>query len=339
VRRFLTRIAAPVDRILERVHLPPDVFSHPETLIPLAVAMGFLREAARSQSIDLLGALIGQDTSLEMLGMFGRRIAQAATLEDALTTATCTVASYDSGEVFWFDRTSDEPRFCHRFTRRFDEWQQQAEQYSVMSALRLLKSVAGPSWQPHTVHVKNGVPRAIANMELLRGSTVVADDVGWAISVPQSILRLPMPRPSEPTDTPSDWRRWEASAPSTDFPGAVGQLLGTLLRAGEADVRIVARWIGTSVRTLQRRLEDEGATYAHVLAKTRLDTALRLLRDQRMRLGDIAVALGYSDPAHFTRAFRRWTGNTPRTFRQLGSTAAGTRLVRDASPLAPIPTG
>lgn len=75
-----------------------------------------------------------------------------------------------------------------------------------------------------------------------------------------------------------------------------------------------------SVRTLQRRLLDFGLTYSQLLDQVRLETALRLLERSEASLAEAslaeaALALGYSDPAHFTRAFVRWTGEAPSAVR------------------------
>lgn len=94
-------------------------------------------------------------------------------------------------------------------------------------------------------------------------------------------------------------------------------MIGTLLARGDGhpDIHRVADRLGTSVRTLQRRLRSDGVTYADVVQRTRCAEARELLR-QDGRIGDVARQLGYSDPAHFTRAFQRWTGVTPREFRR-----------------------
>ena len=76
-----------------------------------------------------------------------------------------------------------------------------------------------------------------------------------------------------------------------------------------------------SVRSFQRRLEDEGVNYSQLIDWVRLDRATRLLDAPGARVIDVALEVGYSDPAHFTRAFRRWTGVTPRQFR--GRLASG----------------
>lgn len=106
----------------------------------------------------------------------------------------------------------------------------------------------------------------------------------------------------------------ESSAP--DVGRRVRQLITTLLAHGSSpDIDLVAATMGTSVRTLQRRLCAKGLTYTEVIQRARCAAAQRMLKDRRPKIGEIARALGYPDPAHFTRAFQRWTGVTPRDFR------------------------
>src|SRR5262249_16879752 len=92
----------------------------------------------------------------------------------------------------------------------------------------------------------------------------------------------------------------------------------TMLRLDLLSVNHVAEAVGLSTRTLQRRLHEEGTSLARLIAQVRLDFARRLLRDPERPIRDVAIDLGYSDPAHFTRAFHTWTGLTPREYRSLG---------------------
>lgn len=96
----------------------------------------------------------------------------------------------------------------------------------------------------------------------------------------------------------------------------VQQIVARLLPDGCPDVRSVADSVRVSTRTLQRRLSEEGLTFAGIVDLTRLDVAQRMLEDPARRVIDVALDLGYSDPAHFTRAFVRWTGVAPREFRR-----------------------
>ena len=68
-------------------------------------------------------------------------------------------------------------------------------------------------------------------------------------------------------------------------------------------------------RTLQRRLADEGTTFREVVDEVRCDRASALLRDPDVRVADVAYAVGYDEVTSFTKAFRRWTGESPTDFR------------------------
>src|SRR5262245_8401147 len=100
----------------------------------------------------------------------------------------------------------------------------------------------------------------------------------------------------------------------------VQQIVTPLLRDGHPGVHSVATMLGLSARTLQRRLSEEGVTYARVVARARFAVAQRLLDDPACKVIEVALDLGYSDPAHFARAFARWTGLAPREFQRRRST-------------------
>jgi len=96
--------------------------------------------------------------------------------------------------------------------------------------------------------------------------------------------------------------------------------------AAGLDVRmaVVARELATSARTLQRRLAATGLSYATLLDEVRREMAERHLRDPRLAAAQVGYLLGFSEPAAFHRAFRRWTGTTPQAFRR----GAGVRPTR-----------
>ncbi|MBE0834118.1 helix-turn-helix transcriptional regulator, partial [Escherichia coli] len=78
----------------------------------------------------------------------------------------------------------------------------------------------------------------------------------------------------------------------------------------------VARQLKVTERTLRRRLADEGTNYREVLDLVRHDRARQLLRDERLRIEEVAERLGYMDTSSFRHAFRRWTGQCANDYRQ-----------------------
>jgi len=112
-------------------------------------------------------------------------------------------------------------------------------------------------------------------------------------------------------------RRLEAELPrgEPDFLARVRAGIAEELKNREASVEGVARRLAMSTRTLQRRLESEGRTFAEVLDEVRAALARAHLRDPQLPLAEVSWLLGFSEQSAFTRAFKRWTGVTPGQWR------------------------
>ena len=87
------------------------------------------------------------------------------------------------------------------------------------------------------------------------------------------------------------------------------------LPSGSVTEQAVATSLHLSVRTMQRRLADERTTFKQLLDETRRELALQYIRDPAVSINEMAYLLGYSEPANFSRAFKRWTGQSPRAMR------------------------
>jgi len=78
----------------------------------------------------------------------------------------------------------------------------------------------------------------------------------------------------------------------------------------------IAARLGLSRQTLFRRLKAEGVTFEQVLDSLRHKLALHYLSGKKTSVSQTAYLVGFSDPAAFSRAFKRWTGSSPRTMHQ-----------------------
>lgn len=96
----------------------------------------------------------------------------------------------------------------------------------------------------------------------------------------------------------------------------VRELVVAAVRTGEPEQAQVARQLGMSERTLQRRLKDEGAMFAALVDEVRTDLAKMYLADDKLAVYEVAFLLGFSEPSAFNRAFKRWLGMSPSEYRQ-----------------------
>lgn len=96
------------------------------------------------------------------------------------------------------------------------------------------------------------------------------------------------------------------------FRREVERRMESLLESGQVSIDRIALDLGLSRQTLYRRLKEEGVTFEALLDKLRKRLALRYLKQDRLSVKATSYRLGFSDPAAFSRAFKRWTGASPR---------------------------
>jgi AraC-like DNA-binding protein len=109
--------------------------------------------------------------------------------------------------------------------------------------------------------------------------------------------------------------RLEASQTKQTLQDQVKWVLKRLLSGSRPDVVMVAKELGMSERTLQRRITDEGTTFRELLNETRHELVREYLRDESVEITEAAFLVGYEDPNSFYRAFRAWEGKTPAEWR------------------------
>jgi AraC-like DNA-binding protein len=131
------------------------------------------------------------------------------------------------------------------------------------------------------------------------------------------MLALPLYKTStNPRDQSISDEVLRSTSPEQTYSGALRQVIGSYAGDRWLGIEQAAEVVGTSVRTMQRRLSAEDTSYSNVLEGTRSEGAANLLENTDATLAEIALQLGYKRQGNFTRAFRRWAGVSPNAFRQ-----------------------
>lgn len=100
-----------------------------------------------------------------------------------------------------------------------------------------------------------------------------------------------------------------------NYEYAIKEVVRTRVLGNHCRISDTAKAIGVSVRSLQRRLAERGLSYKQLVEQARIEAAQILLNDTTLKLADIARELGYRHGTHFSRAFKRACGISPREFR------------------------
>ena len=151
-----------------------------------------------------------------------------------------------------------------------------------------------------------------ATTELLDGVPVMIGQPCSGLEFASDLLlcsRLPSSASPELQDP-------EKPSPGTTIADRLILCLESYLPQGHPNIRLAADLANMSVRGLQRRLAASGTTHELIVDTVRCRTALRLLAAGETNLSEIAHTLGYSEQSSFNRAFLRWTGKSPNTWRR-----------------------
>lgn len=159
----------------------------------------------------------------------------------------------------------------------------------------------------------------VAEFEQLLGCAVHAEAGRNGITLPRASWRLPLQRRDPILRDILERQAKELSKRAggkDDFLSRVKRLLAGRVAGRDTRISTVAREMATSPRTLQRQLAALGSSYQKVLDRTRREAAEGYLEGSSLSAGEIAYLLGFSEPAAFHRAFRRWHRMTPAEFRK-----------------------
>ncbi len=286
----------------------------PEALVPLSVMFsifetimrtlrdpGFPLEFAAHFKIEdypLLGfALMTAPTGREALlraGRFG-----------ALVTRSAEWQLIDHGElteVVW-DRPG--PRTLgHRV----------ANESAVAELFSGMQQALGRQLRATVVRFRHAAPSDVSAHERYFGCPVKWASERDSLTLPAALLEL-APRFSNLALAAhfehEATRRVEALTRDDSVRAQVAAAVRDALPGGEPSLPVVAKRLARAERSLRRALTAEGTSFREVLDQVRQAQATALLDDARLSLGEIAFALGFSEHAAFTRAFKRWFGRSP----------------------------
>lgn len=291
----------------------------PDRLVDLESTLRLTRAAAELAADDSLGLHAGEQWELGALGVLSYAVLNAPTVGTGLRNLDRYGRLHLQGGRVWVETSGELASLCYRLDVPDLELARQHCEGAAVVGLRIVRQLAGEPLRPRRVAFGHRRPADTSEharifgceLEFARpGANAVLefDAAALAREVSSADRRL-FPLIERHLDAlvadraPDVWLEQVRSA------------LAESLCDGNPTIREIARTLGTSVRTLQRRLEQRGAVFKDLVSETRLELAQRYLAGDTS-LTEIAFLLGYSVLSAFDRAFRRWTGETPRAARR-----------------------
>ena len=250
-------------------------------------------------------------------GVLGYVLLQLQTVEEAMLASTRYAHLVNQAAQAQLRRGSPTSRMGFELAPILVATQHVAE--TMMASLVLfLRGVVGQSFSPLAVRLPHPATGRTPALERYFGAPVLHEQQETSIEIPNEILARPLPN-ADPVlggylRKQADLLVERVAAPkavSRDCARRIAERLGQ----GEPSQTAVAKQMGMSERTLQRRLQSEGTTFNELLDESRRTIAFSYLADRKLAAYEVSFLLGYAEPATFFRAFKRWTGQTPQQYR------------------------
>lgn len=311
---ILDGIGAPTGALLEKFRLPSSLMEKANLYVPLLPAIRFAEASQRTQGLEDFGFLAAQRLNYIHLSEKTRNlIAHSPSLLVALQH-TCKWASLEDTNLnMWIELHDDHAKICSQLIGtnglphlEHSQWLQ------LIFPIYIVRQFAGPGWMPATIAFEaRYTPRPATQAHWPNTRFMAGQHASW-IDVPIPHLSLSN-RPGE--ITPSS-HSGEDGPSACEIIKSLKLMLPSYLDDRIPPLADIAEMAGVSTRSLQRKLASAGLSYSDLVETARYELASKLLQTTDGKIIDIAFSSGYADPAHFTRAFRRISGVTPRQFRE-----------------------
>jgi AraC-like DNA-binding protein len=306
----------PLAPLLKKAGIDEGILDVREAYMPVSQLGKFAAYAAQSTGIAELGLIASLAPRISHSD-FSTQILCAPTLNQSLQAACTMAKTEDLSATLFVVKNGSLAWFCASRVDGSPEEIRQIELYRYGGLLQMIRYTAGPDWVPKNLKLQCIDDGKLRDVPLIFDADVHFGAANLAIGFPVRML----------AETP--WYGGQQSAridnctypvpalnENLSFDQAAKEVVRTHLLAHRMKVADVARSLGMSTRSFQRKLAEHSVTFAELLEHTRLELARSRLAESSASFAEIAVELGFTHATHFSRAFRRACGISPREYRK-----------------------
>jgi AraC-like DNA-binding protein len=319
---LLEKSAGPrvVERAFRRQGLAPSIMHDPFALMTRRDYCGLHEWAARLSGRRDFGLDLGAAFVFEELGPAAAYLASVDSVGAMIGRHRQAIDIYAKGAAVDLRLTGDIARYVYSVDMPLVVGSHHVDDHGICRLIGLIRRFAGPDWKPLWIEVEYPRARDSCALEDAFGVEVRYDQPAKALAFPADDLAIANPAllPASQHMTLGELTAALKVRPPVTTADSVQTVLALRLLDGSTDMDETAAKLGLSRRTLQRRLHKEGTDYRELLNAARLQRAMSLLLESSQSIETIALNLGYSSTAHFTRAFTRWAGRPPSAIRTEG---------------------
>jgi AraC-like DNA-binding protein len=324
-RDFVGRQGGDADRVFCSVGVEEDKLDDQTLALDLGDYVRMMELAATQTGNDNFGLWYGQQFHPEKLGLIGGIAIASPNLREALANLAGLFHHHQQATAVGFCDDGQLIRLHYRITDGAILERRQDAELTLGMFINVIRHCLGSHWQPEEIHCEHPKPDGWREHEQAFSAPVYFGQRTNAILFRGDVLQRPMPQSNlaQLTDLRERLVRVGGGGGSVSLLDHVKGEIRSRLPEGPPFIETIADALSMPRWTFQRRLAEYGLSYSDVVDLVRRDLAERYVPLSSVSIAEIADVLGYSELSAFSRAFRRWFGQSPQKFRELRRQSLG----------------
>ncbi|MGJ8580744.1 MAG: helix-turn-helix domain-containing protein [Psychromonas sp.] len=310
VVQYVRTLSLPVEALLEKAELDHVALDDSNQLILETKVWHFLEMAAEMKKMPHLGGLLAEDSHLSEYGTFTKQLLEADNLYQALHFLIHKIGLHNNNSLFWLKESEQCVWICRPQYPYVKDKLWQAEQHVLSLLCKVIEHYAGHGWQPKKIKLQDEAGLGLEHSRFFSHSEVELGQRYSAIAIEHELL-----------EERQLCKVFSNATPLDCIPDCFVQSFKLLLKQNYFGqgwlAENIANSLGTSVRTLKRKLHEQGTSLRKVFDEVRLQQACELIDQDIYDYQALAEKLSYTHVNNFVRAFKRWSGITPREYMRL----------------------
>jgi AraC-like DNA-binding protein len=315
---YLASLFADKEDFLRSIGLDPEFIQSPDSYIPIETYLKIQDSAAEYTNDPYFGLHMGEYAEAGSWSILGYLMMNCKTLGQAFEKSgryQRIIGNLIEGDGYIkFNKAKlvlYTPPHAPKMSRHCFE-------STLSSSVRMMRSLTGKDLNPLEVTFIYPEPEDTSEYERIFKCPVLFGQKETSITIPLHYLNIPIlyhnPELLKHFESYAQKLIVEMDNPQ-EYTCAVTKIILSRLDDESLTIRKVAKEMAVSVRTLQNRLKEEGVVFSDLLTEIRERLAKKYLREN-MTVEEITYLLGYSEPSSFRKAFKKWSGITPKEFRE-----------------------
>lgn len=310
VIQYIQTLSMPIQPLLEETKLSLSLLAEPNQLILENKIWRFLELAAEFNNMPHLATVLTEQSHLSQYGEFTEQLLKADNLYQALQFLIQEISMHHNNNNFWIKESDQCIWICRPQHPYIKDNQWQVEQHVMSFICMLIEHYAGIDWRPKKIKLQDSHGIGIEQSRFFKNTEISLGQPYSAIAIDYGLLTDRTL--TSQLSTPSDLEY---------IPNCFVQGFKLLLKQNYFGqvwlAENIATTLETSVRTLKRKLHAQGTSLRQIFDEVRFQQACDLIEQGVHNYDVLAEKLSYTHANNFVRAFKRWSGITPREYIRL----------------------